>query len=170
MASMATSSACAVYGAADRTGRSYEGRDLPGHVDVEVGQGDDDVRGERYMEPVATADIELKMMPGSFSSGDDLWRWRRCGCRGVHRCGATGRPLAAFADRQVDCASRARHERDDSWLVSLADDPQNAVTTFEPEVLDVRPTCLTDPQAFKPSSTASAACIGCVPAIWQSES
>lgn len=57
---------------ADRTGRTYEGRDLPGHVDVEVGQGDDDVRGERYMEPVAAADIELKMMPGSFSSGDDL--------------------------------------------------------------------------------------------------
>jgi hypothetical protein len=54
--------------------------------------------------------------------------------------------LAAFADRQVDGASRAWHERDASWLVALADDAQDAVTSFEPEVLDVRPARFTDPQ------------------------
>ena len=59
------------------------------------------------------------------------------------------RSFAAFADRQVDGAGGAGHERDAGWLVALADDAQGAVTAFEPEVFDVRAARLADPQAVQ---------------------
>jgi hypothetical protein len=33
------------------------------------------------------------------------------------------RAFSAFADGEVDCAGSARDERDEGWLVALADDP-----------------------------------------------
>jgi hypothetical protein len=59
------------------------------------------------------------------------------------------RSLAAFANRQIDGARRAWHERDARWLVPLADDAQDAVAPFESEVFDVRPARLTDPEAVE---------------------
>jgi hypothetical protein len=59
------------------------------------------------------------------------------------------RSCAAFADRHIDRASRAWHERDARSLVARADDAQDAVTPFEPEVLDVSPARLTDPEAVQ---------------------
>ena len=57
------------------------------------------------------------------------------------------RSSVAFADGQVDGAGCAWYEWDASWFVALADDAQDAVTAFEPEVFDVRPARFTDPQA-----------------------
>ena len=47
------------------------------------------------------------------------------------------RPLAAFADRQVDRPGGARRERDGDDLAALAGDHQGAVPAFEAQGLDV---------------------------------
>ena len=47
------------------------------------------------------------------------------------------RTLVTLPDGQVNRPGRARHERDLGWLVALADDAQDSVTSFEAEVLDV---------------------------------
>jgi hypothetical protein len=59
------------------------------------------------------------------------------------------RTLAALADRQVDRAGRSGYEWDVGWLVALADDLQDAMATFEAEVLDVRPAGLADAQTVQ---------------------
>ena len=59
------------------------------------------------------------------------------------------RAFVAFADRQVDRACRAGHERDHRGLVALADDPQRAVAALEAEVLDVGGARFCDPQSVE---------------------
>ena len=52
----------------------------------------------------------------------------------------------ALADSQVDRACGARHMGDDGWLVTLPDDPEGAVASFEPEVLNIGGARLAHPQ------------------------
>ncbi len=47
------------------------------------------------------------------------------------------RAFVAFADRQIDRASRPRHERDRRRLVPLAENVQRPMAAFDAEVLDV---------------------------------
>jgi hypothetical protein len=50
---------------------------------------------------------------------------------------AQDRTFVALTNRQIDRARGAWDERDRRRLVSLADDPQGAMTALEAEVLDV---------------------------------
>ncbi len=50
---------------------------------------------------------------------------------------AKDRPVAALTDGEVDGPSHSGNERNECRLVALADDPQGAVATLEPKVLDV---------------------------------
>ena len=96
MASMATSSACAVYGAADRTGRSYEGRDLPGHVSFPS-----EVPGQMVCRPSlqrlsgsnpgVTGDVTAgDLIPDTaVSTGARRDRQSRCRCRHLRRASSS---------------------------------------------------------------------------------
>ena len=70
------------------------------------------------------------------------------GCAGIEPAAVVteqDRSRGAFADREVDGAGGARHERDRGGLVALADDAQRAMTALDAEVLDVGAACLADP-------------------------
>jgi hypothetical protein len=56
------------------------------------------------------------------------------------------RPVAAFADRQVDGSGRPRCERHGHDLASLAHDGERAVSPLQPEVLDGGADGFGDPQ------------------------
>ena len=60
--------------------------------------------------------------------------------------GQEDRPVAAFADGQVDRPGGARRERDGDDLAALAGDHQGAVAAFEAEGLDVGADGFGDPQ------------------------
>jgi hypothetical protein len=59
------------------------------------------------------------------------------------------RPIASFADSEVDRPRGARDERNDRRLVALADDLKRAMATLEPQVLNVGRACLADAQAVQ---------------------
>jgi len=59
-------------------------------------------------------------------------------------------PLAAFADCQVDRASRTGDQRDRGPLVALAEKAERPVAPFEAEVLDVGGARLAHPQSVQP--------------------
>jgi hypothetical protein len=60
------------------------------------------------------------------------------------------RSVDSFAHGQVDRASGARHQRNQSELVALADDAQRAMSSFEGYVLDVGSAGLGDPETVQP--------------------
>ena len=62
---------------------------------------------------------------------------------------AQDRPGGPLADGKVDRACGAGHDGDDGGLVALPDDPEGAVSSFEPEVLDVGGAGLAHPEAVQ---------------------
>jgi hypothetical protein len=66
----------------------------------------------------------------------------------------------AFADGLAGRSCGARRKRDPGGLVALADDLQGAMPAFGAEILDIRRDASLTRNPFRPSSTASAACIG----------
>jgi len=65
--------------------------------------------------------------------------------------------FVAFSPSEVDRAGSPRHQRDERWLVALAEDAQRAVPTLEAKILDVGPYASDTRRPFSPRSTASAA-------------
>src|SRR6185369_9268396 len=58
-------------------------------------------------------------------------------------------PFVAFTHGEVDRAGSPRHQRDECWLVALAEDAQGAVSSLEAKILDVGPARLRHGQAVQ---------------------
>ena len=65
--------------------------------------------------------------------------------------------FVAFTYGEVDRTGSPRHERDERWLVALAEDAQRAVSSLEAKILDVGRARLRRRRLLSPRSTASAA-------------
>ena len=74
----------------------------------------------------------------------------RCGGRGAGRRGADDGALVAFTHGEVDRPGSPRHQRDERWLVGLAEEAQRAVSSLEAKILDVGPARLRHAQAVQP--------------------
>jgi hypothetical protein len=62
--------------------------------------------------------------------------------------------LVAFTHGGVDRTGSSRHQRDQRWLVALAEDAQGAVSSLEAKVLDVGPARLRHAQTVEPEEHA----------------
>ncbi len=58
--------------------------------------------------------------------------------------------FVAFTHGEVDRTGSPRHQRDERWLVALAEDAQRAVPSLEAKILDVGPARLRHAQAVQP--------------------
>src|SRR3954452_17334158 len=63
---------------------------------------------------------------------------------------ADGGAFVAFTDGEGDRTGSPRHQRDERWLVALAEDAQRAVPALEAKILDVGPARLRHAQAVQP--------------------
>ena len=63
---------------------------------------------------------------------------------------AENRALGPLTDDQVERPGGSRNQRDDGWLVALAQDAEGPVPVVQGQVLDVAPTSLADPEAVEP--------------------
>lgn len=58
--------------------------------------------------------------------------------------------FVAFTHGEVHRTGSPRHQRDERWLVALAEDAQRAVSSLEAKILDVGPARLRHAQAVQP--------------------
>jgi hypothetical protein len=58
--------------------------------------------------------------------------------------------FVAFTHGEVDRTGSPRHQRDERWLVALAEDAQRALPLLEARILDVGPARLRHAQAVQP--------------------